>query len=262
MQGARRNVRPGAKVQRRSEPAFGARGNAPRGPRKRRRPTSGLKRWTLRHPWLTRGIRFSLLASIWGAIVLGLAVIYFIASVPDPVIASLDDRPPNVTVLAEDGTVLAERGLRRGHVRLDALPPYLVQAVLATEDRRFYHHFGVDPLGLIRASFKNATAGSVVEGGSTITQQLAKNLFLSPRRTYVRKLEEVVYAVWLEQRFSKDEILELYLNRVYFGGGTYGVEAPPRAAISASRRASSRCPRRRCSPGCSRRRRAIRRAGA
>jgi penicillin-binding protein 1A len=115
--------------------------------------------------------------------------------------------------------------LRRGHVRLDSLPPYLVQAVLATEDRRFYCHFGIDPLGLVRASFRNATAGTVVEGGSTITQQLAKNLFLSPKRTMARKLEEVIYAIWLEQRFTKDEILELYINRVYFGGGTYGVEA-------------------------------------
>jgi penicillin-binding protein 1A len=128
-------------------------------------------------------------------------------------------------VLAADGAVLAERGLRRGHVRLDSLPPYLVQAVLATEDRRFYRHFGIDPLGLVRASFRNATAGTVVEGGSTITQQLAKNLFLSPKRTMARKLEEVIYAIWLEQRFTKDEILELYINRVYFGGGTYGVEA-------------------------------------
>jgi penicillin-binding protein 1A len=190
----------------------------------------------VRHPWLYRGIKFSLLAAIWGIIVLGAAVIYFIARVPNPVIAALDDRPPNVTVLAQDGTVLAERGLRRGHVRLEVLPPYLVEAVLATEDRRFYSHWGVDPLGLVRASFRNASAGSVVEGGSTITQQLAKNLFLSPKRTYVRKLEEVVYAVWLEQRFSKDEILELYLNRVYFGGGTYGVEAASRRYFGKSAR--------------------------
>jgi penicillin-binding protein 1A len=156
--------------------------------------------------------------------------------VPDPVIAALDDRPPNVTVLAEDGTVLAERGLRRGHARLDVLPPYLVQAVLATEDRRFYSHFGIDPLGLVRATFRNASAGTVVEGGSTITQQLAKNLFLRPDRTVTRKLEEVVYAVWLEQRFSKQEILELYLNRVYFGGGTYGVEAASRRYFGKSSR--------------------------
>jgi penicillin-binding protein 1A len=222
-------------MQRRSGPAFGVRRGAPRA-RTRRRKASGLRRWTLRHPWLYRGIKFSLLASIWGAIVVGLAVIYFIARVPDPVIAALDDRPPNVTVLAEDGTVLAERGLRRGHVRLDVLPPYLVQAVLATEDRRFYSHFGIDPLGLIRASFRNAAAGAVVEGGSTITQQLAKNLFLRPERTMMRKLEEVVYAIWLEQRFTKKEILELYLNRVYFGGGTYGVEAASRRYFGKSSR--------------------------
>jgi penicillin-binding protein 1A len=190
----------------------------------------------VRHPWLYRGIKFSLLAAIWGIIVLGAAVIYFIARVPNPVIAALDDRPPNVTVLAQDGTVLAERGLRRGHVRLGVLPPYLVHAVLATEDRRFYSHFGIDPLGLIRASYRNAAAGSVVEGGSTITQQLAKNLFLSPKRTVTRKLEELVYAVWLEQRFSKNEILELYLNRVYFGGGTYGVEAASRRYFGKSSR--------------------------
>ena len=235
MQGARRSAKPGAKVHRRPEPNFGARRGAARRPSKRRRP-SGLKRWVIRHPWLYRGIRFSLLTAIWGGIVLGAAIIYFIASVPDPVIAALDDRPPNVTILAQDGTVLAERGLRRGHVRLDMLPPYLVQAVLSTEDRRFYAHFGIDPLGLVRASFRNASAGSVVEGGSTITQQLAKNLFLSPQRTYVRKLEEVVYAIWLEQRFSKDEILELYLNRVYFGGGTYGVEAASRRYFGKSAR--------------------------
>ena len=229
MEGARRSARPGGKGQPRIEPVFGSRRGAP--PRKRpparitRRPRRRLKRVVAKHPLLYKAVRFTLLAAIWGTIVIGLAMVYFISSVPDPIIAALDDRPPNVTILAEDGTVLAERGLRRGHVRLDMLPPYLAKAVIATEDRRFYSHWGIDPIGLIRASFRNASAGTVVEGGSTITQQLAKNLFLSPRRTILRKLEEVVYAVWLEQRFSKDEILELYLNRVYFGGGTYGIEA-------------------------------------
>ena len=235
MQGARRKGRPGAKIQRRAEPAFGAR-RAAAPTRRKRRKAHALKRWTLRHPWAYRGIKFSLLAAIWGTIVLSLAVIYFIARVPDPTIAALDDRPPNVTVLAEDGTVLAERGLRRGHVRLDVLPPYLVQAVLATEDRRFYAHLGIDPIGLIRASFRNASAGAVVQGGSTITQQLAKNLFLRPERTYLRKLQELIYAVWLEQRFSKEEILEIYINRVYFGGGTYGVEAASRRYFGKSSR--------------------------
>ena len=229
MQGARQSVRPGAKVERRGEPPFGARrGSRGNRPKARRRRSSRLKRWARRHPWLSLGIRYSALAATFGVAVIALAAIRFVALMPDPKSAALDDRPPNVSVLAQDGTVLAERGLRRGHVRLDALPSYLVQAVLATEDRRFYSHFGVDPLGLIRASFRNASSGAVVEGGSTITQQLAKNLFLSPKRTLTRKLEEAVYAVWLEQRFSKDQILELYLNRVYFGGGTYGVEAASR----------------------------------
>ena len=228
MQGARRSAKPGAKVGRRSEPKIGLRRGSAHAPRRRRRKRckpSRLKLALANHPLLYKGIRLCLLSLIWGTIVLGAAIVYFISQVPDPIIAALDDRPPNVTVLAADGTVLAERGLRRGHVRLDSLPPYLVQAVLATEDRRFYRHFGIDPLGLVRASFRNATAGTVVEGGSTITQQLAKNLFLSPKRTMARKLEEVIYAIWLEQRFTKDEILELYINRVYFGGGTYGVEA-------------------------------------
>jgi len=189
-----------------------------------------------RHPLLYKALRFTLLAAIWGTIVVGLAMVYFVASVPDPIVAALDDRPPNVTILAEDGTVLAERGLRRGHVRLDVLPPYLTKAVIATEDRRFYSHWGIDPIGLVRASFRNASAGTVVEGGSTITQQLAKNLFLTPKRTMLRKLQEVVYAIWLEQRFSKDEILELYLNRVYFGGGTFGIEAAARHYFGRSAR--------------------------
>jgi len=228
MQGARRSAKPGAKVTRRSEPKLGSRSLGPQvrsRPRRKRRKASRLKLALANRPLLYKSIRLTLLSLIWGTIVLGTAVVYFISQVPDPIIAALDDRPPNVTILASDGTVLAERGLRRGHVRLDALPPYLAQAIIATEDRRFYRHFGIDPLGLVRASIRNAAAGIVLEGGSTITQQLAKNLFLSPKRTMTRKLEEVIYAIWLEQRFTKDEILELYINRVYFGGGTYGVEA-------------------------------------
>ncbi|HLC09458.1 MAG TPA: PBP1A family penicillin-binding protein, partial [Methyloceanibacter sp.] len=232
---ARRGVRPGAKVHPRGEPSFGGRRGSLRPPR-RKRKASRLKRALSRHPLLYRSIRLALLTLIWGGIILGGATVYFILQVPDPIIATLDDRPPNLTILAADGTVLAERGLRRGHVRLDKLPPYLAKAVMATEDRRFYRHFGVDPIGLVRATFRNAQAGAVVEGGSTITQQLAKNLFLRPDRTVTRKLEEVVYAVWLEQRFSKDEILELYLNRVYFGGGTYGVEAAARHYFGKSAR--------------------------
>jgi penicillin-binding protein 1A len=166
-------------------------------------------------------------------------VLILLYRLPDPALLALDDRPPNLTILASDGTVLAERGLRRGNMRLDRLPIYLPRAVIATEDRRFYKHFGVDPLGLLRASFRNLKAGGVVEGGSTITQQLAKNLFLKPDRTLLRKVKEVIYAIWLERHFSKDEILELYLNRVYFGGGTFGIEAAARRYFGRSARTVS-----------------------
>src|SRR5690606_39942178 len=94
--------------------------------------------------------------------------------------------------------------------------------------RRFFSHFGIDPIGLARAMFANLASGAWVQGGSTLTQQLAKNLFLKPERTLERKVQEVLLALWLEQRHSKEQILEMYLNRVYFGSGAYGVEAAAR----------------------------------
>ena len=110
-------------------------------------------------------------------------------------------------------------------VPIKELPPYLPRAFIAIEDRRFYRHHGIDPLGLARAAFANVLRRGVSQGGSTITQQLAKNLFLTQERTLWRKMQELVFALWLERKFSKAEILELYLNRVYFGSGAYGVEA-------------------------------------
>jgi penicillin-binding protein 1A len=239
MSGAKRRPNPQGKGRRRVAPKTPARRRAPSKRRPQRRRASAwvrLKRRAQRHPYLFKALRFGMLASIWGTIVLGGAVVYFISQVPDPLLATLDDRPPNVTIVAADGAVLAERGLRRGHIRVDVLPDHLIKAVMATEDRRFYSHLGIDPIGLTRAIYSNLSAGTVVEGGSTITQQLAKNLFLKPERTITRKLEELIYAVWLEQRFSKDEIIELYLNRVYFGGGTYGVEAAARHYFGKSAR--------------------------
>src|SRR5262249_3822883 len=110
-------------------------------------------------------------------------------------------------------------------VTLKDLPAYLPRAFIAIEDRRFYSHYGIDPIGLARAATANVLRRSVAQGGSTITQQLAKNLFLTQERTLWRKLQEAVLALWLERKFSKTEILELYLNRVYFGAGAYGVDA-------------------------------------
>ena len=137
----------------------------------------------------------------------------------------IPDRDPGIMILASDGSVLAERGSFHGdEVRLADLPPYVPNAVIAIEDRRFYNHYGVDPIGLLRAAYANYSSGRVVQGGSTLTQQLAKNLFLNPDRTIERKLQEVVLAIWLESHFSKEEILQLYLNRVYFGSGATGIE--------------------------------------
>ena len=130
-----------------------------------------------------------------------------------------------VRILDRNGELIAERGQHRRFVPIERIPVHLVDAVLATEDRRFFSHWGVDPLGLIRAAFANVLHGRVVEGGSTLTQQLAKNLYLGSERTLSRKFTELALALWLELRLSKREILEAYLNRVYFGSGAYGVEA-------------------------------------
>ncbi len=146
-------------------------------------------------------------------------------------------RQARITLLASDGAVLAERGTEGApYVTLGEISPWLVKAVLATEDRRFYRHFGLDPWGTLRAAVRNLFAGSYVAGGSTITQQLAKNLYLSPERSIVRKLRELFLALWLEARLSKDQILELYLNRVYFGAGAYGIEAAARTYFGKSAR--------------------------
>ena len=134
-------------------------------------------------------------------------------------------RPPTIHIVASDGRPLATRGDMGGAaVPLAELPPHVPKAFLAIEDRRFYNHYGVDPIGLARAVFANLMRRGVAQGGSTITQQLAKNLFLTQERTLSRKLQEVVLALWIEHKFSKEQILELYLNRVYFGAGAYGVE--------------------------------------
>src|SRR5258708_25049117 len=110
-------------------------------------------------------------------------------------------------------------------VPVDEMPDHVIKAVLATEDRRFFEHYGIDVLGLSRAMFENVRANSVVQGGSSITQQLAKNLFLSNERTLERKIKEAFLSLWLEANLSKKEILQLYLDRAYMGGGTFGIEA-------------------------------------
>ena len=168
-------------------------------------------------------------AAVWMVIAALGAGVWVSIGLPDLDEALKTERRPTVTIQAADGTEIYRAGDLVGEtVALKNLPPHLMQAVLATEDRRFYSHFGIDPIGLGRAMVRNIRAGRVVEGGSTITQQLAKNLFLTPARTITRKLQEMVVALWLEWEFSKDQILTLYLNRVYLGAGTYGVDAAAR----------------------------------
>ncbi len=131
-----------------------------------------------------------------------------------------------VTFLDRSGAEVGRRGiLHDDSVPIDQMPPYLIQAILATEDRRFYEHFGIDLIGTLRAVTVNAKSSGVVQGGSSITQQLAKNLFLSNERTFERKIKEAYLALWLEHHLTKREILQTYLDRVYMGGGTFGIQA-------------------------------------
>lgn len=164
--------------------------------------------------------------SVWGLILVGIGTVYIAWDLPDVDEAIAATRKPTIRVVTRDGIELARRGDRYGApVRLEEMPPQLPQAIIATEDRRFYDHWGVDPIGIARAMWVNLKAGGIRQGGSTLTQQAAKNLFLTPKRTFKRKLQEVVLALWLEAKFTKDQILTIYLNRVYFGQGVYGADA-------------------------------------
>jgi penicillin-binding protein 1A len=178
---------------------------------------------------LGRLLGWLLMLFIWGGIALGVLVLFFVWDLPRPEEALATTRRPSVTLEAADGRLLSTSGDLYGEaVRLAELPAYLPGALMAVEDRRFRSHFGLDPIGLARAAVANWRAGHVVQGGSTLTQQLAKNLFLTPERSLRRKVQEAMLALWLERRFTKDQLLEIYLNRVYLGAGAYGVDAAAR----------------------------------
>src|SRR5229473_4400471 len=194
----------------------------PRGrPRQATRRVRGAKRGLL-----GRAVKLGVLLCLWAVIIGGGALAYFASTLPDTSQLTVADRRPSVTILAEDGNLIASFGDLFGRpLTLKEMSPFLPKAVIATEDRRFYRHFGIDPIGLMRAAVIDLRAGQIVQGGSTITQQLAKVLFLTPERSLARKIRETLLALWLEHRFAKDQILEIYLNRVYLGAGTYGVDA-------------------------------------
>lgn len=175
---------------------------------------------------LGRLVYWGAVLSLWGVIAVIGVVIWVGAHLPPIQSLEIPKRPPTIQIVGMDGTLLAQRGEMAGaNVSLKDLPPYLPKAFIAIEDRRFYSHFGIDPVGILRALVTNVLHRGVSQGGSTLTQQLAKNLFLTQERTMARKLQEAELAIWLERKHSKNEILELYLNRVYFGSGAYGVEA-------------------------------------
>src|SRR5713101_6442660 len=175
---------------------------------------------------LVRLFYWGVVLGLWAAIALVGVIVWVGAHLPPIQALEIPKRPPTIEITGFDGSVLATRGEMPGtNVSLKELPPYLPKAFIAIEDRRFYAHYGVDPVGIARAAVANILHRGVSQGGSTLTQQLAKNLFLTQERTLQRKLQEVELAFWLERKHSKSEILELYLNRVYFGSGAYGVEA-------------------------------------
>ncbi len=153
------------------------------------------------------------------------AIVWVGAHLPPIQSLEVPKRPPSIQITGLDGGVIATRGDSGVSVALKDLPPHVPRAFIAIEDRRFYSHHGVDPYGIARALLANVLRRGVSQGGSTLTQQLAKNLFLTPERTLGRKIQELALALWLERKFTKADILDLYLNRVYFGAGAYGIEA-------------------------------------
>ena len=168
---------------------------------------------------------WSLVVGLWLAIG-GVGVVAWVGAHLPPIQSlEIPKRPPSIQIVDMQGRALARRGDLAGEpLPLKEMPSYVPKAFVAIEDRRFYEHYGVDPFGIGRAFVANVLHRSVAQGGSTITQQLAKNLFLTQERTITRKLQEVLLALWLERKFSKTQILEMYLNRVYFGSGAYGIE--------------------------------------
>ena len=171
-------------------------------------------------------VYWSAVAGVWGLIFVVGFLAVFATGLPDTSKLYEVQRTPSISYLDRSGALVAVLGSQNTPpVNLDDLPPYVPDAFIAIEDRRFYHHFGFDPIGMVRMVFVDLRAHRFAQGASTITQQLARNLFLSPDQTIRRKAQELILAVWLEMKFSKKQILSLYLNRVYFGAGAYGIEA-------------------------------------
>lgn len=183
--------------------------------------------WTLLKAFLT--------LCIWGICALTLAILWFSYDLPNVQQLQHSNRNPSIVMQSADGTIIGTYGdLHEDTVKLSELPPYVYQAILAIEDRRFHYHFGLDFIGLMRAAYTNYQADRVVQGGSTLTQQLSKNflqakgLYKTHDKSLRRKIQEAIMSLWLEWHFTKEQILTIYINRVYLGAGAYGIDAAAR----------------------------------
>lgn len=214
---------PPARARSKPAPPEAARQPAPKPPRKGH--------------WLFRLLRGGFIASVWLTLGVIVLVLWFSRDLPRPESALDAARRPSLTLEDRSGRIIATFGDLVGEpLRLKDFPPALPAAVVAVEDRRFWHHYGIDPIGLLRAAWVNLLAGHVVQGGSTLTQQVAKTLFLSNARTIRRKVQELLLTFWLERHFTKTEILEIYLNRVYLGAGAWGMDAAAKTYFNVSAR--------------------------
>lgn len=207
-------------------------------PRRRTGDMPTYPRYRGKSKTLSHGVKRALKRlCLYGAIIGGLAFAWLYFTLPDIEELNHFTKAPSILIKTEQDEIIGSFGDIYGdYVPFNALPASLVDAVIATEDRNFYYHFGIDPFGLLRATVANIRARHVVQGGSTITQQVAKNVFLTPERSLTRKLREMILALKLEKRFSKQDIMSIYLNRVYLGAGNYGVDAASRRYFGKSAR--------------------------
>jgi penicillin-binding protein 1A len=184
-----------------------------------------------------RPLRWGIIAAIWGTLAFAALLLWYARDLPRPEAALDAFRRPSLTLEGRDGEVFATFGDVVGDpLRLSDMPAYLPAAAVAVEDHRFWSEPGIDPIGIARAAVTNLLAGHLVQGGSTITQQVAKNLFLTNARTFKRKVQELMLTFWLTEHFSKKEILEIWLNRVYLGSGAWGMDAASRIYFGISAR--------------------------
>lgn len=217
----------------------GGGGKPPKQPRRGKAQTAKAKkpRRSRSGGFLMGLLWWGFVACLWGGIAVIGIIVYYGAQLPASNTWAIPERPPNIRILAADGTLISNRGQTGGEaVTYRELPYYVPAAFIASEDRRFMSHFGVDPIGLLSVAIESIQARGVTRGASTLTQQVAKNLFLTPDQTLGRKVQEAILAVWLEQNYTKEEILELYMNRVYFGAGATGIEAAAQTYFGVSAR--------------------------